>query len=131
MIYCKNSQINFFVNDDFFKCFIIAIYIVNHELNQNFENNFWYYSSNESFNIIIYNNHNLFVFCFDNEQKIDEIQILFLKWLIFIKLCIWRMHYILFDFFRFNNQLTLFAISYKFFDVFTYVKSLLSNTNNI
>ena len=73
LIYCENSQINLFVNDDFFKYFIIAIYIVDHELNQNFENNFWYYSSNESFDDIIYNNHNSFVFCFDNEQEIDEI----------------------------------------------------------
>ena len=79
LIHCENSQKKFFVNDDFFKCFIIAIYIVDHELNQDFENNFWYCSSNESFDAIIYNNHNLFVFCFDNEQKIDEIQISSLK----------------------------------------------------
>ena len=131
LIYCENSQISFFVNDNFFKCFIIVIYIVDHELNQNFENNFWYCSSNKSFDVIIYNNHNSFVFCFDNKQKIDEIQISFLKWLIFIKLCIWRIHYISFDFFRFNSQLIFFAISYKFFDIFTHVKASLSNTNDI
>ena len=125
------SQIRFSINNDFFKCFIIFVYVNNYEIRQNFDDDVWNRSSNESFDIIIdANNYSSIVFncC---KQRIDEIQISFFEKLIAIKLNFIEMHNVSLDVFEFNCQLIFKTMSNEMFYIFFHIKSSFFDTNDI
>ena len=58
----KCSKIDISINNDFFRTFVIAIYVIDHEICQSFESCFKNNSCYKSFDCIIDNNYNSFVF---------------------------------------------------------------------
>ena len=122
---------SFYINNDFFKCFIISVHIDNYEIRQSFDDDVRNNSNYKLFDIIIdTNNYSSIVFNYC-KQRIDEIQTSFFEELIAIKSNFIEMHNVSFDVFEFNYQLTFRTISNEMFYIFFHIKLSFFNTNDV